>query len=695
MSAEDPYRVPKALRDRFDRIAALTDDFAAEHLNEEFAGVCRRMAAALARKRPSPLGGGQPRTWAAGILYAVGWVNFLSDPSQELHMTTAELAEKAGVGQSTIAAQFRKIRDALDLGRFHPEWTLPSRMQDNPLAWILLVDGLPVDVRREPREVQEEAFRLGLIPFVPAADPPPAERGTRPGPPGLDGRTGDPGPVYQLRIELEEVRPAIWRRVLVPADATLAGLHRVIQAAMGWQDAHLWRFQARGVEYSEGALEGSRSASGTRLQDVARPGDVLRYEYDFGDSWEHRVRVEKALPAEPGREYPVCVAGERACPPEDCGGPPGYEHLLDVLSDPADPEHEDLLEWVGGEFDPEAVELRAINRRLARTRPREGGGGGADPGGLVSLRQGAEAALREAAEALQQIMAENPAATLGELNALLGSAAGSFNARPQADLGGLSPAEAQRLLDADWEGAGSAVRLNEALTLDDLASSRTLHDARLFLEILGTQGEVKATPKGNLPRAFVAAFRERMREPAPAGRDWLSGRKIVNEEDVMALHLTRILLELGGLVKRRKGLFSMTRAGEKLAGDEAAGKLFATLFRTHFRRFNLAYLDGVQPVPALQHTVAFSLYRFGRGGGDWKRPEELSGEMVLPAVREELPEDPHFDRVSLITETRVLRPLEGFGLAESKELPREPGQWRDPRAYRKTPLFDRFLGFEL
>ena len=156
------------MRSRFDEIVARTDAFATEHLNAEYGELCRRMTAALARKRPSPLEKAQTRTWAAGIVYAVGWVNFLADPDQDPHMTTADLAQKTGVGESTIALRFRTIRQALDLGRMDPEWTLPSQLLDHPFLWFLLVDGIPVDIRHESRELQEEAFRVGLIPFIPA-----------------------------------------------------------------------------------------------------------------------------------------------------------------------------------------------------------------------------------------------------------------------------------------------------------------------------------------------------------------------------------------------------------------------------------------------------------------------------------------------------------------------------------------------
>jgi hypothetical protein len=252
-----------------------------------------------------------------------------------------------------------------------------------------------------------------------------------------------------------------------------------------------------------------------------------------------------------------------------------------------------------------------------------------------------------------------------------------------------------RLLSADWESPDSAVRLNASLTLAELEPSRTLHDARVLLEILGREGEVRATPKGNLPRAVVAEMRERLR-PLPDSRDeWYRERKQVNEEDVRAVHLTRILLMLGGLVKRRKGVYSLTRAGSRLAEPERAGELFALLFRTHFRRLNLGYLDGVAPVPSFQRAVAFSLYRFGQVGERWMTPAELKESLVLPPTRRELPPGEHYDSLDTLLESRLLRPLEGFALAEVEVRPAEPGRWTDRHAYRRAGLFDRFLRFEL
>jgi hypothetical protein len=506
--------------------------------------------------------------------------------------------------------------------------------------------------------------------------------------------------VYQIEITLRETHPPVWRRVLVPEDVTLSELHRVVQAAMGWADQHLWRMRIGDGEYSdmpnEGWGEPIRAARGVRLGDVAGAGDVLFYEYDFGDSWGHDIQVQKVRPAEPREELPVCTAAARACPPEDCGGVPGYERLLEVLSDPHDPEHDALLEWVGGAFDPEAVSLREINRRLARGAP---GTADAGPDGSgPSSHNPAEAAMRavraQAEAVLQQMLSENPAATIDELSAALQSGLSGYNQRPQAELGGLSPTQMRRLLSADWGGQGSAVRLRDSLSPHDLAASPTLHNARLFLGLLGEQGTAKATPKGNLPRAFVAAMDEAMRRPE-RDESWDADRKVKNEEDVFQLHVLRVLLELAGLVKRRKGLFSLTRTGERLADESRAGELFAVLLRTHFRSLNLAYLDGADPLPEFQHTIAYALYRFGQVGVAWKAPLALKPDVVLPSVADAMPPGEHYDHWEIVLESRLLRPLEGFGLAEVRSVPRVEGEWLDRREYRKSALFDQVVSFEL
>jgi tetratricopeptide (TPR) repeat protein len=148
-------------------IIGMIDQFCREHLNDEYAILCRKLAEKLARKRPSPLLHGSPNTWASGIVRTIGWVNFLGDPSQTPHMKSADIDRGFGISEATGQAKSMAIRKLLRLQRFDPEWTLPSKLDDNPLAWLVEVNGFPVDVRSMPREIQEEAFRKGLIPYLP------------------------------------------------------------------------------------------------------------------------------------------------------------------------------------------------------------------------------------------------------------------------------------------------------------------------------------------------------------------------------------------------------------------------------------------------------------------------------------------------------------------------------------------------
>jgi hypothetical protein len=154
---------------------------------------------------------------------------------------------------------------------------------------------------------------------------------------------------------------------------TLPRLHRVFQVAMGWTDSHLHEFTIGGQRFGQPSPESPGyyviPERSVRLDQVTFPS-ITRFEYlyDFGDGWHHEVRVEKILPAEPGVHCPRCLAGARACPPEDCGSYPGYVELVDALADPEHARHDELLEWVGGHFDPESFDLDTVNHRLKRFR---------------------------------------------------------------------------------------------------------------------------------------------------------------------------------------------------------------------------------------------------------------------------------------------------------------------------------------
>lgn len=160
--------VPEPMQAKFAEITALTNDFCEQYLNAEYAQLCRYLTAALCRKRPSPLSTGKAKTWACGIVHAVGMVNFVFDSSQNPHISAAEMYKIFGVGASTGQGKSKQIRDLMKMSQMDPEWCLPSLIDRNPMVWMLMVNGLIVDIRSAPRALQEEAYRQGIIPYIPA-----------------------------------------------------------------------------------------------------------------------------------------------------------------------------------------------------------------------------------------------------------------------------------------------------------------------------------------------------------------------------------------------------------------------------------------------------------------------------------------------------------------------------------------------
>lgn len=177
--------------------------------------------------------------------------------------------------------------------------------------------------------------------------------------------------IYQIKITLKDVRPPIWRRVQVRSDELLEHLHYVIQLSMGWTNSHLHSFTIYGEEYGVPMPEFDADGFAPFDEKKSKLSKVIfgekfkfSYLYDFGDSWEHEILVEKVLEADPQIDYPICIKAKRACPPEDCGGTWGYQNFLEIIQDPEHPEHEEMLEWVGGSFDPEDAELDEANQQL-------------------------------------------------------------------------------------------------------------------------------------------------------------------------------------------------------------------------------------------------------------------------------------------------------------------------------------------
>jgi hypothetical protein len=173
--------------------------------------------------------------------------------------------------------------------------------------------------------------------------------------------------VYQLKVTLLHSQPPIWRRVQIESGVTLDRLHHALQVVMGWTNSHLHGFRLpqpgqRGARRQSLPIE-SADEKATRLGDLLRrPKDWCVYDYDFGDSWEHEVLLEEVVPRSSPARCPMVLAGRGACPPEDVGGLPGYYNFLKVIKDPKHPEHEDMMEWAGKDFDPAAFDVQEVNR---------------------------------------------------------------------------------------------------------------------------------------------------------------------------------------------------------------------------------------------------------------------------------------------------------------------------------------------
>jgi len=173
---------------------------------------------------------------------------------------------------------------------------------------------------------------------------------------------------YQIKVTLRDIRPPIWRRIQVRSDITLGTLHKIIQIIMGWTDTHLHQFTVGETYYgvpdpiATYEIKNEKNVKLSRI--VSGEGTKFVYEYDFGDYWCHEILIEKILPFDPVKKSPICLRGKRATPPEDVGGAWGYKDFLEAIFDADHPEHEDMLDWIGGAFDPEEFDLDKINQKL-------------------------------------------------------------------------------------------------------------------------------------------------------------------------------------------------------------------------------------------------------------------------------------------------------------------------------------------
>ena len=459
-------------------------------------------------------------------------------------------------------------------------------------------------------------------------------------------------PVMKLKITLTGSKPPIWRRLLVPPSTTLGDLHRIIQVSMGWYGMHLHLFQtADGTVFGDPQedmddMMGFRDESSIPVESVlVREKQKLRYEYDFGDGWEHEILLESVGTVAPDVPLPLCIKAMRQCPPEDVGGLGGFENFLEIMANPAHPDHEAVKEWQGGEvFDPDYVNVDAINDLIARRDELFDG----DP---ADIELGTEAFF------------------------------------------GLTPAQVDQLMidplncpDVFQPGANeSAVEA----ALDQSPFIRMLQ--ALFAEI-GDKG-VKLTPKGNLPLRTVKAMVD------AAGEEhlpWIMRggfASLRSEEDVIHVHLTRILAEIAGFTRKYNGRILVKKPVATRIRKHGWAPIYRELFGAMMREFNWSWLDGRPDLHGIQAVAPFCLWLLSEHGDEWARESFYLDAMLQAFPMLTMESEPStFEnaekQITRAMQQRIISLYQWAGLVEVL-----PDDNKDPLAYpdntiRRTPLFE-------
>jgi hypothetical protein len=462
--------------------------------------------------------------------------------------------------------------------------------------------------------------------------------------------------ILQIRIELEGIEPRIWRRIQIDGACTFWDLHVAIQDAMGWTDCHLHLFrvddpqtgQTRQIGLhleddlidDEDTIEPGWEHQVTDLLSVARSRAV--YIYDFGDSWEHGVVLEDELPGD-GGSYPRCVVGARRCPPEDVGGPPGYENFLKAIGDPRHEDHAQYLTWVGGAFDQEAFDADQIVFQDPRQR-------------------------------WQEVFADDDDSP-------------SVPRAIQIE-GGFTKEEILQLLEDPF---GDASRLQWATDLPDevFEGAPLLVSMRQFLRVLAEAEPWKLTQTGNLSRAMLT----RLTEAGALGETWWrEDRPARNEVDLPRATLLRGMAELAGLTRKAKGKLHLTRRGREVAdGKMRSDELYRLLMARYVTKFNWSFEDPMPASSWLQAGFWYVVYLLQQYGSE-KRPSTFYAEryaMAFPWLQEEFAGYRYATPQELLERVVDQRVFVGFaaefGLARTF---REENAWREPHQVWAGPLLE-------
>jgi hypothetical protein len=453
--------------------------------------------------------------------------------------------------------------------------------------------------------------------------------------------------VYQVKVTLSGIRPPIWRRLLISPEATFRDLHRITQIVMGWRASHLHLFQAADGRLigdpaeDEDDMMGFRDETRLRVGSVlTREGQAIKYEYDFGDSWEHQVKLEKILPEGDEGQLPRCIKAARQCPPEDVGGVHGYYEFLDAMHDPAHPEHEGVKEWWGGEFDPEFVNLEDLNQLLP------------------------------------------------ERDALF--AESDVDALPPADFFGLGPSQMHELLQSPLHCPSVFKPLINAKTVDqELDTAPILKMAKVLVNELGEKG-IRLTGKGNLPLKQVKAMIEAAGEEVVV--PFAGYGSVRSEEDILGVQLTRVLLELAGYTRKEKGRLLLKKAAAKRLDTKGWLTLYQDILAVTFSEFNWAWMDHYDGLDDIQTVGPFFLWLLADKGGDWLPVDGYINDMLaafpqLPLSAHPRPYASEEQQTRWALDSRVIRLFRLLGLIElnpERVLFREEGEQR----LRRTALFE-------
>ncbi len=298
---------------------------------------------------------------------------------------------------------------------------------------------------------------------------------------------------------------------------------------------------------------------------------------------------------------------------------------------------------------------------------------------------------------LREALGEREFANLDEAEAFAKEYADRFNNTPSERLRGCTPHQTRSLITYEWDRPNAPILLNKDIPESHLEDVMYFQNTKILLTMLRDEKGAKITSAGNLNRAFAHRVGERCMDQSDIPWDLRQYRPNWNEQDYMPLHIPRVICGLARLIRKSKGKFYITKKGEKLLEPEAAGELYARLFLTYYRRFDMAYADLDMEAPGIQHTFGYTLFMIRRLAADWTLAGELAESVVFPAVEYELPLSTPYsgNRAFWFVCLRIFGPLMHFGLLESESEDGLRFKDKENTPVRITPLFDKLIQFNV